>query len=214
MKRKIIIILTVLILSIISWQIYNLINNRDKIDVKVVIAPADATITINNQSYRQKNIKLPANQTYQVKITRDGFKESHFTLKTVPKTQFAIDNIIYSRLEPLTEQAKKLKEQRIQDYQQVEGLLEADISQQVDARVKKFPIIKHLPLVEHNYHIGYYQEGEELIISIYSDYHNFIHALNHLQLLDKDLSNYRIEFYDRQTKQKINNFFEEYLKHE
>lgn len=214
MKRKIIIILTVLILSIISWQIYNLINNRDKIDVKVVIAPADATITINNQSYRQKNIKLPANQTYQVKITRDGFKESHFTLKTVPKTQFAIDNTIYSRLEPLTEQAKKLKEQRIQDYQQVEGLLEADISQQVDARVKKFPIIKHLPLVEHNYHIGYYQEGEELIISIYSDYHNFIHALNHLQLLDKDLSNYRIEFYDRQTKQKINNFFEEYLKHE
>lgn len=214
MKRKIIIILTVLILSIISWQIYNLINNRDKIDVKVVIAPADATITINNQSYRQKNIKLPANQTYQVKITRDGFKESHFTLKTVPKTQFAIDNIIYSRLEPLTEQAKKLKEQRIQDYQQVEGLLEADISQQVDARVKKFPIIKHLPLVEHNYHIGYYQEGEGLIISIYSDYHNFIHALNHLQLLDKDLSNYRIEFYDRQTKQKINNFFEEYLKHE
>ena len=214
MKRKIIIILTVLILSIIGWQIYNLINNRDKIDVKVVIAPADATITINNHSYRQKNIKLPANQTYQVKITRDGFKESHFTLKTVPKTQFAIDNIIYSRLEPLTEQAKKLKEQRIQDYQQVEGLLEADISQQVDARVKKFPIIKHLPLVEHNYHIGYYQEGEELIISIYSDYHNFIHALNHLQLLDKDLSNYRIEFYDRQTKQKINNFFEEYLKHE
>lgn len=214
MKRKIIIILTVLILSIISWQIYNLINNRDKIDVKVVIAPADATITINNQSYRQKNIKLPANQTYQVKITRDGFKESHFTLKTVPKTQFAIDNTIYSRLEPLTEQAKKLKEQRIQDYQQVEGLLEADISQQVDARVKKFPIIKHLPLVEHNYHIGYSQEGEELIISIYSDYHNFIHALNHLQLLDKDLSNYRIEFYDRQTKQKINNFFEEYLKHE
>jgi len=214
MKRKIIIILTVLILSIISWQIYNLINNRDKIDVKVVIAPADATITINNQSYRQKNIKLPANQTYQVKITRDGFKESHFTLKTVPKTQFAIDNIIYSRLEPLTEQAKKLKEQRIQDYQQVEGLLEADISQQVDARVKKFPIIKHLPLVEHNYHIGYYQEGEELIISIYSDYRNFIHALNHLQLLDKDLSNYRIEFYDRQTKQKINIFFEEYLKHE
>ena len=214
MKRKIIIILTVLILSIISWQIYNLINNRDKIDVKVVIAPADATITINNQSYRQKNIKLPANQTYQVKITRDGFKESHFTLKTVPKTQFAIDNIIYSRLEPLTEQAKKLKEQRIQDYQQVEGLLEADVSQQVDARTKKFPIIKHLPLVEHNYHIGYYQEGEELIISIYSDYHNFIHALNHLQLLDKDLSNYRIEFYDRQTKQKINNFFEEYLKHE
>ncbi len=214
MKRKIIIILTVLILSIISWQVYNLINNRDKIDVKVVIAPADATITINNQSYRQKNIKLPANQTYQVKITRDGFKESHFTLKTVPKTQFAIDNIIYSRLEPLTEQAKKLKEQHIQDYQQVEGLLEADISQQVDARVKKFPIIKHLPLVEHNYHIGYYQEGEELIISIYSDYHNFIHALNHLQLLDKDLSNYRIEFYDRQTKQKINNFFEEYLKHE
>lgn len=214
MKRKIIIILTVLILSIIGWQIYNLINNRDKIDVKVVIAPADATITINNHSYRQKNIKLPANQTYQVKITRDGFKESHFTLKTVPKTQFAIDNIIYSRLEPLTEQAKKLKEQRIQDYQQVEGLLEADISQQVDARVKKFPIIKHLPLVEHNYHIGYYQEGEELIISIYSDYRNFIHALNHLQLLDKDLSNYRIEFYDRQTKQKINNFFEEYLKHE
>ena len=214
MKRKIIIILTVLILIIIGWQIYNLINNRDKIDVKVVIAPADATITINNHSYRQKNIKLPANQTYQVKITRDGFKESHFTLKTVPKTQFAIDNIIYSRLEPLTEQAKKLKEQRIQDYQQVEGLLEADISQQVDARVKKFPIIKHLPLVEHNYHIGYYQEGEELIISIYSDYHNFIHALNHLQLLDKDLSNYRIEFYDRQTKQKINNFFEEYLKHE
>lgn len=214
MKRKIIIILTVLILSIISWQIYNLINNRDKIDVKVVIAPADATITINNQSYRQKNIKLPANQTYQVKITRDGFKESHFTLKTVPKTQFAIDNTIYSRLEPLTEQAKKLKEQRIQDYQQVEGLLEADVSQQVDARAKKFPIIKHLPLVEYNYHIGYYQEGEELIISIYSDYHNFIHALNHLQLLDKDLSNYRIEFYDRQTKQKINNFFEEYLKHE
>lgn len=214
MKRKIIIILTVLILSIISWQIYNLINNRDKIDVKVVIAPADATITINNQSYRQKNIKLPANQTYQVKITRDGFKESHFTLKTVPKTQFAIDNTIYSRLEPLTEQAKKIKEQRIQDYHQVEGLLEADISQQVDARVKKFSIIKHLPLVEHNYHIGYYQEGEELIISIYSDYHNFIHALNHLQLLDKDLSNYRIEFYDRQTKQKINNFFEEYFKHE
>lgn len=214
MKRKIIIILTVLILSIISWQIYNLINNRDKIDVKVVIAPADATITINNQSYRQKNIKLPANQTYQVKITRDGFKESHFTLKTVPKTQFAIDNTIYSRLEPLTEQAKKLKEQRIQDYQQVEGLLEADVSQQVDARAKNFPIIKYLPLVEHNYHIGYYQEGEELIISIYSDYHNFIHALNHLQLLDKDLSNYRIEFYDRQTKQKINNFFEEYLKHE
>jgi|GEM_PF-1197864 hypothetical protein len=214
MKRKIIIILTVLILSIISWQIYNLINNRDKIDVKVVIAPADATITINNQSYRQKNIKLHANQTYQVKITRDGFKESHFTLKTVPKTQFAIDNTIYSRLEPLTEQAKKLKEQRIQDYQQVEGLLEADVSQQVDARAKNFPIIKHLPLVEYNYHIGYYQEGEELIISIYSDYHNFIHALNHLQLLDKDLSNYRIEFYDRQTKQKINNFFEEYLKHE
>ena len=214
MKRKIIIILTVLILSIIGWQIHNLINNHDKIDVKVVIAPADATITINNQSYRQKNIKLPANQTYQVKITRDGFKESHFTLKTVPKTQFAIDNTIYSRLEPLTEQAKKLKEQRIQDYQQVEGLLEADVSQQVDARTKKFPIIKHLPLVEHNYHIGYYQEGEELIISIYSDYHNFIHALNHLQLLDKDLSNYRIEFYDRQTKQKINNFFEEYLKHE
>ena len=209
-----IIILTVLILSIIGWQIYNLINNRDKIDVKVVIAPADATITINNQSYRQKNIKLPANQTYQVKITRDGFKESHFTLKTVPKTQFAIDNTIYSRLEPLTEQAKKIKEQRIQDYHQVEGLLEADVSQQVDARTKKFPIIKHLPLVEHNYHIGYYQEGEELIISIYSDYHNFIHALNHLQLLDKDLSNYRIEFYDRQTKQKINNFFEEYLKHE
>ena len=214
MKRKIIIILTVLILSIISWQIYNLINNRDKIDVKVVIAPADAIVTINNRKYHQKNIKLPANQTYQVKITRDGFKESHFTLKTVPKTQFAIYNIIYSRLEPLTEQAKKLKEQHIQDYQQVEGLLEADISQQVDARVKKFPIIKHLPLVEHNYHIGYYQEGEELIISIYSDYHNFIHALNHLQLLDKDLSNYRIEFYDRQTKQKINNFFEEYLKHE
>lgn len=214
MKRKMIIILTVLILSIIGWQIYNLINNRDKIDVKVVIAPADATITINNQSYRQKNIKLPANQTYQVKITRDRFKESHFTLKTVPKTQFAIDNTIYSRLEPLTEQAKKIKEQRIQDYHQVEGLLEADVSQQVDARTKKFPIIKHLPLVEHNYHIGYYQEGEELIISIYSDYHNFIHALNHLQLLDKDLSNYRIEFYDRQTKQKINNFFEEYLKHE
>ena len=214
MKRKMIIILTVLILSIIGWQIYNLINNRDKIDVKVVIAPADATITINNQSYRQKNIKLPANQTYQVKITRDGFKESHFTLKTVPKTQFAIDNTIYSRLEPLTEQAKKIKEQRIQDYHQVEGLLEADVSQQVDARTKKFPIIKHLPLVEHNYHIGYYQEGEELIISIYSDYRNFIHALNHLQLLDKDLSNYRIEFYDRQTKQKINNFFEEYLKHE
>ena len=213
MKRKII-ILTVLILSIIGWQIYNLINNRDKIDVKVIIAPADSTITINNQSYRQKNIKLPANQTYQVKITRDGFKESHFTLKTVPKTQFAIDNTIYSRLEPLTEQAKKIKEQRIQDYQQVEGLLEADVSQQVDARTKKFPIIKHLPLVEHNYHIGYYQEGEELIISIYSDYHNFIHALNHLQLLDKDLSNYRIEFYNRQTKQKINNFFEEYLKHE
>lgn len=214
MKRKMIIILTVLILSIIGWQIYNLINNRDKIDVKVVIAPADATITINNQSYRQKNIKLPTNQTYQVKITRDGFKESHFTLKTVPKTQFAIDNTIYSRLEPLTEQAKKIKEQRIQDYHQVEGLLEADVSQQVDARTKKFPIIKHLPLVEHNYHIGYYQEGEELIISIYSDYRNFIHALNHLQLLDKDLSNYRIEFYDRQTKQKINNFFEEYLKHE
>jgi len=214
MKRKIIIVLTILILSIIGWQIYNLINNRDKIDVKVVIAPADAIVTINNRKYRQKNIKLPANQTYQVTITRDGFKESYFTLKTTSKTQFVIDNTIYSRLEPLTEQAKKLKEQRIQDYQQVEGLLEADISQQVDARVKKFPIMKHLPLVEYNYHIGYYQEGEELIISIYSDYRNFIHALNHLQLLDKDLSNYRIEFYNRQTKQKINNFFEEYLKHE
>lgn len=214
MKRKIIIVLTVLILSIISWQIYNLINNRDKIDVKVVIAPADAIVTINNRKYRQKNIKLPANQTYQVTITRDGFKESHFTLKTIPKTQFAIDNTIYGRLEPITEQAKKLKEQHAQDYQQVDSLLETDMGQQIDVGIKKFPIIKHLPLVEYNYHIGYYQEGEELIISIYSDYRNFIHALNHLQLLDKDLSNYRIEFYNRQTKQKINNFFEEYLKHE
>lgn len=214
MKRKIITITAIIIFSVIGWQVYNLINNSDKIDVKIVVAPSDAVIIINNRTYHQKNIKLPVNQTYHVTIKRDGFQDKIFNLKTLKKPQFSYDNTIYGALNPLTDNAKKIQEQHIQDYQQIEGLIGSTIDQQITKSTQKFPIIKHLPLVEYNYHIGYYQEGEELIISIYSDYHNFIHALNHLQLLDKDLSNYRIEFYDQQTKQKINNFFEEYLKHE
>lgn len=214
MKRKVFMMIIAAFLMTVSWLTYDFITNKGKVNVKVVVAPADAIISINDQVYRQKTIKLLPNTAYQVTIMRDGFNDQNFDLKTTSQQQFPTDNMIYGSLTPLTDWAKDLKQKNIHEYQLIEGIVGNDIDQQINARIKQFPIIKHLPLMEQDYHIGHYQQTSELIITVYGNHRNFIHAINHLRLFDKDLSKYRIEFYDRDTKRKINNLFEEYIKNE
>lgn len=214
MKKKLINAIILVIVTIICWQVYTLFNDRDKVNVKVIVAPTDASIKINNKIYRQKSIKLIPNQTHQVTIMRDGFEDAHFTLITTNNPQFPIDNVIYGSLHPITRQAEEMKQEHIEDYQAVEGLVGFDNDKQNESRIKQFPIIQHLPIAEQDYNIGYYQQDDEMIISIYSDNVNFVHAINHLKLFEEDITNYKIEFYNQTTKLKIDNLFEEYIKHE
>lgn len=183
----------IIIIPIITWSIMTVSQNGTA-PVSVVIAPKNATVEINNQTFKGNETIRVKPGTYTVKISKDGFETD--TQKIVIKEDKT--NSIISTLNPISDAAKQWYQNNQTEVLRVEGKAGQLSAQQGEEFINQYPITKWLPLQKATYTIGYKQlsensdEGIVITISAVEGYREA--ALQEIRDKGFDPSDYTIEF--------------------
>lgn len=182
-------------IPIIIWIISSAAQ-KGTVSVETLVVPSNATVTINDETYSNKNsINLkPGN--YTVVTSRDGFETNTQDI-LVAEGQ---TNAIIASLLPVSEEAKQWQENNMKAYLELEGRAGSIATQQGEEFIDKYPITKWLPLQKPTYTIGYRQVTENgkqgIVITINAGEGYRESALQELRDRDIDLGDYTIEFTD------------------
>lgn len=203
----------ILVMSSILWWVFIRIPS-DSILVKVIVAPTDAKIKINDQNYSAKDrIVLKKQQVYNIEVSRDGFETINF-IKTFNKhSKNNRHQNLAIALDPKTDEAKELANKQELIYRKVEAISGSNGAEFAKEFAKNHPIINHLPIQDGTYKIGYLTESDKndlvhensnITITIYADSNSRMAALRKLKDLGLDLKHYEIIFFDLEATEQIN----------
>lgn len=212
MKRKIFVFITVIILIILFFVVFFQLTTANKIKIDVIIAPKDAKLFIDNKRVFLKSfVYLKPNQEYKIKLERNNFNKFE-TSAIFTKEK---NTLIYG-LSAANKTGEEISKQKLNDFLEVEKNSYIDSKKDIDALIKKHPIVKNLPyfnksmIIEYDFDKNSFDPDAKLSINIYSDKLFRNQALLILKNNEPDLSRYKIIFFDIKTRQPINPF-KEYL---
>lgn len=194
-NHRILAILTILLLvGLTSFGIYLTISRIGKEPVEIILTPEDMTLTIDGQNYRSGTAYIKPG-TYGVKAEREGFETFEGTVTIGQPNTTSIDYV----LTPVSEEAKKWKEDNIDLYLAQEGRSSVRSNEIGKQFAEQFPITTKLPFRNFIYSIGYRLQNvdnpsEGIIIEITAITGSREAALNKIRELGFDPTNYEINF--------------------
>jgi len=182
-------------IPVIIWIISSTLQ-KGTVSVETLVVPSNATVTINDETYSNKNSINLKPGTYTVVTSRDGFEtNTQDILVTEGQT-----NAIIASLLPVSEEAMRWQENNMKAYLELEGRAGSIAAQQGQEFIDTYPITKWLPLQKPTYTIGYRQvteNGKQGIVITINAVEGFREAaLQELRDRDIDLGDYTIEFTD------------------
>lgn len=182
-------------IPVIIWIISSTLQ-KGTVSVETLVVPSNATVTINDETYSNKNSINLKPGTYTVVTSRDGFETNTQDI-LVAEGQ---TNAIIASLLPVSEEAMRWQENNMKAYLELEGRAGSIAAQQGQEFIDTYPITKWLPLQKPTYTIGYRQvteNGKQGIVITINAVEGFREAaLQELRDRDIDLGDYTIEFTD------------------
>lgn len=163
-RRKLMIIViaaifAVLVIVAIIGAVYNMINSAS---VKIMVAPTDSTITLNDKTYTNGTHKMEPG-VYTVEITRSGFESYSGTIEAVSGETVNL----YICLDTTSETEGWYNDDTTEDYQVCQSVTDQEIVNAEQEWLDTDPILRILPY--RDYDSGYnidYATDEELNITV------------------------------------------------
>ncbi|HEY5695643.1 MAG TPA: hypothetical protein VIQ80_02305 [Candidatus Saccharimonadales bacterium] len=179
-------------IGLIGYGIYLQTSNAGKIPVTVMVAPNDATITLDGAKINAGTIYLVPNKNYTFSASKSGFVSKS-------TNQYITSSNTFVGLELL--HADGTADQNTDQYLQLEAQAGRAANDKGQALSDKYPIVDKLPIQNYIYTIGYKADpadpsNNSIIITIDAapGYRNG--ALQAIRDLGYDPSQYKIEFYN------------------
>ncbi len=185
--------LIVFVLAVIVVSLVNIVPKIGKVEVYVGYAPFLAEVLLNDKQVKNNSKNYLENGEYKVKVSLDGFNTLEETVIVGENT-----SAIFGSLVAVSQDAIKVANEHINDYEIVQSLFGEKLSKEGEAEEKEWPIIKKLPITNSLYKLGYIIEDEEITLSVsaYAAYVNL--AVSELWKaageVDDDLVEYKIDF--------------------
>lgn len=162
-KIKLAIYVIVAIAVIVTiYAVINAINRSNKIATTVTFFPTTATVTANDIKLTSGKTAYLLPGTYTIEAKAEGF--SSFTQNmTVDSSRHSIALI----LRPESDDAKAYAKDHQKDYTTAEGAVGTQSRQNATVIFDKNSIIKHLPVVDKYFSIGYVSaDGENITVTV------------------------------------------------
>lgn len=196
LNKKIILIFSIILISILSIIGYNVLQNNyraDKVEIIINTVPKDAKITIGEQKFSNGTNYIKPGE-YNIKIEKDGFK-------TIELSQYIYKNgyeLNYSLIAE-SEQAKQWAEKNKNLYSKMSTIISQEASKNGEYFNKINPITTKIPYTNYLFSIGYRldktdKKGEKIIITIDSSEHYRQSAILKFKSFDSNLADYDYEF--------------------
>ena len=196
LNKKLILIISVILISIISVVSYNILQNnyrQGKIEITINTVPKDAKVIINDNSYNNGKNYLAAGE-YNISVEKDGFK-------TVSFSQNIINNgdEINIALDAESASAKAWAIKNTQLYADFTNIVSEKANKDGDNFKTINPIVTKLPYTNYLYSIGYKldetdKNGEKIIITINSSEQYRQSAILQIKSWGYNLADYNYEF--------------------
>lgn len=191
--RIIILLLAIIIVSIISYSIYQINYRAGKIEVTINTVPKDAKVIINNQNYYDGENYIVAGE-YNIVVKKDGFK-------TVELSQNIINNgdEINIALDAESDSAKAWATKNKQLYADFTNIVSEKANKDGVTFKAINPIVNKLPYINYLYSIGYKLDsvdktGKSIIITVNSSEQYRQAAILQIKSWGYNLADYNYEF--------------------
>lgn len=181
-----------------AWFVYITIDRHGKASVEIYVVPHDASVEINDNSYRHGQTVYLEPDEWTATASRAGFVSAEQTLIIQDPSD---DNLLFIfGLEAESEEAVEWASENQDAYFAFEGRMGEAIRIQSEQMRERNPLIGYLPIQKPLYRIGYKadpEEASEVIITIHASNGYWEAALDELRGLSINLSDYKIEYVDR-----------------
>ncbi len=193
-KRRIIIAIWILFISVIAWAVWIYVSRIGKLPLVVSTVPSNASVSIGGQNYGNgTQWLLPG--SYAVKVEKDGFSPRQETIiVSVKKDQ----NVLAVSLDPQSNTAKQWVSEHQSDYMNNEqyGSIQANTDGKYFTDLN--PITTKLPYTDPYFTIGYSANNDQTVtlnVTTPSPRYRF-YAVEKIRSLGYDPTNFKIEFKD------------------
>lgn len=197
LNKKIILIISILLISIIGFFIgYSILQNNyrsGKVEIIINTVPKDAKITVGDQIFGN-GVNYIESGEYQIKIEKNGFNTAELT-KYIYKNNDEINISLIAE----SDQAKQWAEKNKKLYSELANLIEEQAAKDGTYFKTINPIVTKLPITNYLYSIGYKlnesdKKGEDIIITINTNEQYRQSAILKLKSLGYNLADYKYDF--------------------
>ena len=175
----------------IATYIAQRINHADKLEINIAYAPFAATVTIDDSKVKNNHKAWLTPGKHHVKAELDGFSAIEEDIEVDSFTQN-----IYGMLTANTPEGEELAKKYAADFYKIEEYASIESTNQAKREQSQFPIIKHLPINNSIFSIGYQfqDQGQELTVNISTTEPYLNSAIEKLKTLaeTKSLAEYNI----------------------
>jgi len=189
----IIILFFIIVISVISFTIYQKVDQTGKIQISINLVPKDSKITIGNNQYTN-GLNYIAPGEYKITVQKDGFE----TKKVVKKLIKDNDKVNISLIAQ-SEEAKKWAVINKAQYSDFENMVAKDTQEKGITFQQINPITKNLPFKNYLFSIGYKNDssdktGNSIIITISTSPQYRQSAISQIERWGYNLADYNYEF--------------------
>ena len=191
----ILIIFIIICLSMISYFIYQKIDQSGKIQITINLVPKDSKVIVGNQEYKN-GLNYIKSGEYKITVKKDGFITKTLTQNLLTET----DEINVS-LVAQSDEAKKWASNNKSVYSEFESLVDKNTQQKGVNFLANNPITKYLPFKNYLYSIGSKLDssdktGNSIIITINSSEQYRQSAISQIERWGFNIADFNIEFND------------------
>lgn len=189
----IVILFFIIVISVISFTIYQKVDQTGKIQISINLVPKDSKITIGNNQYTNGlNYIVPGE--YKITAQKDGFETKNIVKKLVNNN----DKINISLLAQ-SDEAKKWALINKAQYSNFENMVAKDTQEKGITFQQINPITKNLPFKNYLFSIGYKTDssdktGNSIIITINTSPQYRQSAISQIERWGYNLADYNYEF--------------------
>lgn len=189
----IVILFFIIVISVISFTIYQKVDQTGKIQISINLVPKDSKITIGNNQYTN-GLNYIAPGEYKITVQKDGFETKEVVKKLVNDN----DKVNISLLAQ-SDEAKKWALINKAQYSNFENMVAKDTQEKGITFQQINPITKNLPFKNYLFSIGYKNDssdvtGNSIIITISTSPQYRQSAISQIERWGYNLADYNYEF--------------------
>lgn len=164
LRWAILAIVGLILLSLLAFLLFQ--DRNDSANLKLVVVPDDATVTIDGQSSGPGLIELPPGE-HTIVAEKEGFETLSQTVDIGP----SLETVAFA-LTPVSEEAKAWAQENQDKYLEVESIAGTAANQEGEAFQDRYPLTARLPYDAVIYRIDYVlvdDNNESVVIRVKSE---------------------------------------------